>query len=363
MKNNLCYSTVAQLLPVSKSSHFQQSISIKANALLITPDPNEPISSQLEKTAINNLPKPSLLKNDLIQMYAGPSFNLVRAKNDNYCYGVRDPELAAVSVFMALSKQMDLYLELGLKRPKRPLSVVVNNPFVPDNAYFDAKHFEIHIGIGTGVSRGGLTKQIAFDLGVANHEFGHAIIFLQTGRADLPGKQGAAIHEGIADILGTLVMDYLNRIWHGKRIGKPFTAQDLKDDQRIIGKYALPPYGIRTQKTKKKAPADMVGEPHSDGMIIGSAIADLLVEIASQQGTDVEKQLRLFVKIMLLALALLPDWQITFADLLDTIIIADRRICAGKHRSIIEQCFATHGITSNTIKTISLIEWALGLTN
>ncbi len=363
MKNNLCLTTLAQLIKLDKSNKLNTKQRIKANALLLTPDQNKPISVQINKTTIGNLPDPTILKNKYFEMYTGAAIKPVCAKADNtYCYGVRDPELAAVSVFLALNRQIQIYLSLGLKYPRQPLPVIINNPFVVDNAYFDPKHYQMHIGVGSGVKHDGLTRNIAFDLGVANHEFGHAVVALQTGNGDLPGKEGEAINEAVADVLGALAMDYLSRSWYGEKSGQPFTVADLKNDRRIIGKYALPPFGIRSQKTNKKAPGDICGEPHADGLIVGSALADLLVEIASQPGTEIDKQLRIFIRMTLLALALMPDMQVSFIDLLRSMIIADKKISQGKYHLLIEQCFAKHGITLNTIKNLISISQSLETT-
>ncbi len=160
----------------------------------------------------------------------------------------------------------------------------------------------MHVGIGTGVEHGGLTKNIAYDLGVTNHEFGHTVVYMQTAGIELPGAQGAAINEALGDVLGTLVMDYMRRIWYEKIFGRPFTADDLKNDPRIIGKYAVPRFGIRTQKTSKRAPDDLTGERHADGLIIGSALADLLVGMATIQNAVLADQIKRFTQIILLAL-------------------------------------------------------------
>ncbi len=318
---------------------------IKANALLITPESNKIISRQISKTIISGLLNPKILCTEYFQMYISSLKNPVRAKADGtYCYGARDPELAAVSVFLSLTKQMELYLDLGLRKPKRPLSVIINDPFVPDNAQFQCQNYELHIGIGTGVQYGGLVRNMVYDLGVANHEFGHALVYLQTLGSDLPGKQGAAMHEAIADVLGTLVMDYLSRIWYAR---EQFTLSDLQNDPRIIGKYAVPPFGMRSHKNRKRL-EDIVGEAHEDGLIVGGALADLLVAMASQPNTILEDQIKLFCRMNLVALSLFTDLKANFKNLLRALIIADKHICLGKYRPVIEQCFSAHGIIFNT---------------
>ncbi len=227
--NNLCYSSSVDQF--SKDLYYVSKIKDtgpKAKALLITPDPALPISDQISTTIIKGLPDKQILKNEYLEMFTGLNANRVRAKSDGtYCYSPDDAEFAAVSVFLSLQKQMELYLSLGLRPPKQSLFVIVNDPLKPDNAYFTPSRYEIHIGIGSGVKHGGLTKNIAFDLSVVNHEFGHAAVFLQVPGGDLVGKLGSAINEAIGDVLGALVMDYLNRIWYAKQIGRSFYRAKL----------------------------------------------------------------------------------------------------------------------------------------
>jgi hypothetical protein len=316
-----------------------------AKALLCTPNPAQPISSQVSRTVIERLPDPRVLKNKYMAMFLGHDAKPVLAKADgSYCYGTKDPEFAAVSVFIALSNQFDLYARLGMRLPQQVISVFVNDPTVRDNAYFDPINYELHIGVGSGLRRGGLNKHIAFDLGVSNHEFGHNAVFLQTPGNDLPGPEGAAMHEATGDVLGTLVMDYLSRIWSAERLGQPFTAQQVANDRRVIGKYVLPPDGIRVQRNTKRTPNDLSGEPHNDGLIAGGAFADMLVGMATLPETILEDQIRLFAKINLTALALVPMHRVSFKDMLRAFIMADSLETGGKHRQLIEMSFAAHGI-------------------
>lgn len=329
-----------------RSSGICSRTGVNARALLSTPDPTRRISSQTSQVLVKELPNPAVLRNKYFAMFLGHERRPVFARHDGtYCYSVRDPEFAAVSVFLALNSQLNLYRELGMAAPERVLSVYVNDPTVPDNAYFDPINYEMRIGIGSGVKHRGLNKCIAFDLGVCNHEFGHNAVFLQAPGHDLPGREGAALHEATGDVLGTLVMDYLFRIRYARQLGKDFTREDLLKDRRLIGKYALPPYGLRSQLNTRRTPDDLIGQPHSDGLIAGGALADLLVAMSSAAGVDLEGQLKLFAKINLTALALVPMHKVSFKDMLRALITADQLETAGSYRKLIERCFAAHGIT------------------
>lgn len=313
-----------------------------ASALLCTPDPYKPITPQVSNVIIEQLSDPKILANKHFAMFVGSEYKAVTAKEDgSYCYGVTDPEFAAVSVFITLNRQLEFYAELGMKPLPRTVPVFVDDPLVSNNAYFDPVHFSMHIGVGSGLRRGGLNKHIAFDLGVSNHEFGHNAVFLQTPGNDLPGAEGAAMHEATGDVLGTLVMDYLSRI---SLAGEMFTAADIARDKRIIGKYVLPPHGIRRQQNAMRTPDDLTGDPHDDGMIAGGAFADVLVGMCTQPKTVLEEQIRLFAKINLTALALVPMHKVTFRDMLRAFLLADCLDANSLHRSLIEQSFANHGI-------------------
>lgn len=323
----------------------QQSAGLAAKVLLCTPNPSKRISLQVSRAIISSLPNPRILKNEYFAMFIGRERQAVFAKQDgSYCYNIKDPEFAAVSVFMALNRQLKLYINLGMNPPERVIPIYVNDPSVKDNAYFDPVLSEMHIGVGSGLKHKGLRKRIAFDLGVSNHEFGHSAVYLQTPGNDLPGKEGSALHEAMGDVLGTLVMDYLCRIWYAKDIGGAFSAADVVRDGRIIGRYAASPNGIRVQRNTKRMPDDMVGEPHTDGLIVGGALADLLESIATLPGTKLEDQIKLFAKINLMALALVPIHQVTFRDMLRALILADYHETGSELRELIENSFAAHGI-------------------
>jgi Zn-dependent metalloprotease len=329
------------------SRHFQLAqLGVLCRALLLTPDSSLPISAQTSMAFVSDHPAFPLLKNQYFEMLVGSQLAPIGQKSDgSYCYALQDSQFAAVSAFIALNRQLQFYLEMGLAHPGQSIKVVVDDEQVEDNAYFDSLRGEIHLGVGSGLKGRGLNKRIALDLGVINHEFGHAAIFWQAPANDLPGPEGAALHEAIGDVMGTLVMDYLCRIWYGNLIGRPFTSADLLRDPRMIGTYAMPPHGIRSQKNDRRAPQDMTGEPHTDGLIVGAALADTLVGMASLSANELEQQIKLYTRILLMAIALVPMGKVTFKDMLRAMIIADYEISGGLYREVIVKSFFTHGIS------------------
>lgn len=315
-----------------------------ARVFLRIPDPNTAIPKQVFDAVIDSLPDPKVLRNDNFIMYVGSSRTPVQAKSDGtFKYDPKDPEFSAVITFFALNAQFELMKKWGMKSNSRPIPVWVEDRSVSDNAYFDPEAYEIHIGVGSGLNRGGLNRYIAFDLGVSWHENGHHIVFLQTPGNDLPGSEGGAMHESVGDVLGDLLMDWWFQMTYAKQLGITFDVAAVEADSRIIGKFALPPNGIRIAKNKKRTPQDKTGEVHDDGEISGGAKADLCVALVKQYG--VAAGLELFGRTTLAALALMPAHRCTFRDLLNAYVTADQRLNNGANRAAIVKAFDDHGIT------------------
>lgn len=318
---------------------------VPCKVLLRIPDPNTPIAKQVYDQFIVNLPNPKVLADDDFIMYVGDKNHPVKAKADGtFNYAPTDPEFSAVVTYFALKAQFDLMKKWGMKPNTRAIPVIVeDNSGDTDNAYFDPEGYEIHILKGSGLKAGGLNRYIAFDLGVSWHENGHHIVFLQTPGKDLPGSEGGAMHESIGDVLGDLLMDWHFGDIYGAQLGHTLTVADVEADDRIIGKYALPPRGIRIAKNKKRTPQDKTGEVHDDGEISGGAKADLLVSLIKQLAA-VAPGLELFGRTTLGALALMPAHRCTFRDLLNAYVTADQRLNKGANRAAIVKAFDDHGI-------------------
>jgi hypothetical protein len=193
---------------------------------------------------------------------------------------------------------------------------------------------------------------IGFDLGVLWHENRHHQVYLQTPAHDLPGQEGGACNEATADVHGQLMMEYMFAIMFAAITKKPFTVKDIINDKRIIGMYAMPPNGIRSQRNTKTV-ADADGEVHDDGEIVGGAMADALqgyVEHADVASGKVkfEDALANYGKTGQLLLALAPTRAVRFTDWRRCQITADQQICAGTNRAAIEKAFDAHGISATS---------------
>lgn len=328
--------------------HFAKTAAkgVQMKTLYRVPNYKKLIADQVRDGVLDNLPDPTVLKNEYIQVFVGGTKNKpVKAKADGtFNYKDTDPEFPAVCVFLAVTKQMEHAVKLGLKKPANPIPVYVQDPGVRDNAYFDPSDPQLRGGVGSGLKRGGLNVLIALDLSVMWHECGHYIVFLQTPGNDLPGAEGGAMHESTGDLFA-LVMGYLFRIWYAKELGEKFGLADIKADRRVVGEYALPEDGIRIQRNTKKTPGDKTGEVHDDGLISGGAHADLVEALAVKAGEGKEEEAcNTFLAMYLQALSLVPAHKVTFRDMLRCLITADTNLNKGVNRKVIEDAHAAHGI-------------------
>lgn len=342
------------LIKTSITSPAQNAVNrIPVRTFLSIPDPKKKIADQVVDHFIETLPDPKVLKNHrfVMKVKSGRNWSEVNAKADGSYNFNPDTETAlfsAAAAFVALNEQFEFLEKLGMKKQTKPISVFMDDPSVTDNAYFDPENYEIHMGVGSGPRRG-LAKNIGWDLGVEWHENGHHVVMLQTPGADLPGDEGGAMHESTGDVLGQLVMDYLWGVNYGVRAaGAALTLDAIKKDPRIIGRYALPPNGIRIQRNTKKTPRDKTGEVHDDGLISGGAHADLLeamIDKAVGGGKTIADGVTDFARLNLAALVLVPAHRVRFVDMLQAMLTADGAIFSKAYKSLIEKAHSDHGIT------------------
>ena len=317
---------------------------VPARTFLRIPNPNKPISDQVHDALIEMLPDPTVLKNENITVYLGSMGKAVKAKADGtFKYDPSTPEFGCVITFFALNSQLAIFQKWGMTKPGKSIPCVVRDKSVSDNAYFDPEAVEMHLGIGSGLPNG-LNTNIDFDLGVGWHEAGHYVVYIQTPGKDLPGSEGGAGHEASGDYCD-LLMDFWFRLIYGKTMGSELTKDEVEKDPRIIGVYALPPDGIRKQKNTKRTPRDKTGEVHDDGEIVGGAMADVLVGLATRADVGLEESLTFAGKLFLAALSLVPAHKVMFKDILRAFVTADQTLSKGVNRKLIEKCFADHGIT------------------
>lgn len=342
------------MIRTSVSSKTQQAAidRVGVRTFLRIPDPKTPIAKQVVDHFVEGLPDKTVLKNQrfTVLVKEGGKWVEVKAQADgtfNFDPVKESSKFSAVVFMVACNEQYAFYESLGMKVQTRPIKVFIDDPDVTDNAYFDPENYEIHMGIGSGVKSGGLDTHITWDLGVEWHENGHHVVYLQTPGNDLPGSEGGAMHESTGDVLGQLVMEYLWGVRYAVQTGVTLTLDMIKNDARIIGRYALPPNGIRIQRNKKKTPKDKTGEVHDDGLISGGAHADLLEAVvvkAVADGRTILDGVTDFTRLYLAALALVPGHTVRFTDMLRAMKTADTQVFAGKYAAVIDKAHADHGI-------------------
>lgn len=341
------------LIRTSIAAPIQNAVNrIPVKCFLAIPDAKTPINKQVQDHFIESLPDPKVLKDHRFVLYVkdGRKWVEVNAKADgsfNFDSDKESSKFSAVVTYVALRAQYEFLEEHGMKKQDRPIKVFIDDPDVQDNAYFDPENYEIHMGVGSGAPFG-LTKHIAFDLGVEWHENGHHVVYLQCPGQDLPGSEGGAMHESTGDVVGQLVMQYLWGALYGKQIGDELTVAKIKADPRIIGAFAMPPNGIRKQRNKKTV-KNKTGEVHDDGEISGAAHADLLEAIIDNVvtgGGTIIDGVTDFCKLYLAALALVPAHTVKFVDMLRAMETADATLFSGKYKTLIVKAHADHGIVA-----------------
>lgn len=346
------------LIRTSIASPIQNAVNrIPVKCFLSIPSAKKPIPQQVQDHFIESLPDPSVLKDHRFILYVmeGRKWVEVKAQKDgsfSFDSEKESSKFSAVVTYVALRAQYEFLESLGMKKQDRPIKVYIDDPAVQDNAYFDPENYEIHMGVGSGGGFG-LTKHIAFDLGVEWHENGHHVVFLQCPGKDLPGDEGGAMHESTGDVLGQLVMQYLWGALYGKQIGDELTVAKIQADPRIIGAFAMPPNGIRKQRNKKSAKRKS-GEVHDDGEISGAAHADLLeamIVSTVNGGGSIQDGVTAFAKLYLAALALVPAHTVRFVDMLRAMKTADTTLFSGKYNAMIVKAHADHDIVESAATT------------
>ena len=310
----------------------------------LEPDAKVALSKQLIDYTIADLPDPTRLENKRFKMMVKTSgeWEVVRAKADgSFKYDIDTPEFEAVIVFVALNEGVAKQEEWGMTPFDKPLPVYVHDEDVPDNAYADPINFESHIGVGSGAPNG-LRRFIGYDKMVEIHEVcGHIMVTIMTPGRDLPGKQGAGMHEDTGDTFAVL-FTYTDHVKFAKRLKKPYGVADVQKDDRVVGPYSLDG-GIRVQRNTKKTPQDETGEPHDDGLISGGADCDAL-EAVIVKLDDIDKGAETFGRIKIAAMALVPAHKVLFKDMLRAMISADETLNKGVNRKELVKAFGDHGI-------------------
>jgi hypothetical protein len=316
-----------------------------AKVFLRVPDYKVDVLKQIFQTRLEDMPDAKVLKDIVFKMFIldNSRWQLVKPDaNGGYEFNEGTDQFSAVVAYFALSEMRKRFEKLGFRVVRTPIPVKVNDPQTPDNAFMvpDLNQPEMHIGVGTGVEGGGLTKMIVYCIDVEWHELFHWLITIQTPGNDLTGADGAAMHEGLADI-GAWLMGWLFLLDHASVLGVKVTRQDIANDLRTIGEFCMPPNGIRQQKNHKTT-KQKTGEPHDDGEIIGGAVSDFFAEFITNSKGELVDAIEACVKMMAQMLAVMPAKRPLFTDALRGLISADLNENKGANRATIEKSFKDH---------------------
>jgi hypothetical protein len=319
-----------------------------ARVLLRIPNYKVDILKQIFQVRLDEMPDPTVLKEAVFKMFTleKSRWQLVKPDaNGGYEFDVGTNSFAATVAYHALSQMRRRFEKLGFRVVRTPIPVKVNDPQTPDNAFMvpEIESPEMHIGVGTGVANGGLTEWIALCIDVEWHELFHWLIAIQTPGNDLPGEEGADMHEGLADT-GAWLFGWLFLIANADVLGVKVTRQDIANDVRKIGEYCMPPNGIRQQKNTKTM-KDKTHEPHDDGEIIGGAVTDFFADFIAGSSGELVDAIEACVKMLAQMLALMPAKRPLFTDALRGLISADLSLNKGANRAMIEKSFKAHLIT------------------
>ena len=316
-----------------------------AKVFLRVPDYKIDVLKQIFQTRLDEMPDPSVLKDIVFKMMILNNSRWSLVKPDakgGFEFDEGSDKFSAVVAYFALSEMRKRFEKLGFRVVRTPIPVKVNDPQTPDNAFMVPvlTQPEMHIGVGTGVDGGGLTKMIVYCIDVEWHELFHWLITIQTPGNDLDGAEGASMHEGLSDI-GAWLMGWLFLLDHATQLGVKVTRQDIANDLRKIGEFCMPPNGIRQQKNHKTT-KQKTGEPHDDGEIIGGAVSDFFAEFISNSKGELVDAIEACVKMMAQMLAVMPAKRPLFTDALRGLISGDLNENKGANRALIEKSFKDH---------------------
>lgn len=325
-----------------------------ANVFLREPDYKVDLLKQIFQTRLDNLPDPKVLKDEVFKMFVLNKSRWQLVKPDaqgNFAFAEGTDSFSAVVALFALTKMRQRFEKLGFRVVRTGIPVKIADPQTPDNAFMVPVLLqpEMHIGVGTGVENGGLTKMIAYCISVEWHELFHWLITIQTPGNDLDGEEGADSHEGLSDVAAWL-MGWLFLLDHATILGIKVNRQDIVNDLRKIGEYCMPPNGIRQQKNTKTT-KQKTHEPHDDGEIIGGAVSDFFADFIGASKGELVDDIEACVTMMAQMLAVMPAKRPLFTDVLRGLISADLNMHKGVNRAMIEKAFKAHLIVlsgSNT---------------
>ena len=210
---------------------------------------------------------------------------------------------------------------LGFSIYARPIPVHAH--YMADcNAFYSSSDLGLHFGDGDEPYCVGASVDSAEEGDIILHEYGHALLDEQ-----VPGiytLEGAAIHEGFADLVAALFYFNANPAW----------------DAACVGEWGLGPNPgcVRRVDGTKHYPEDLVGEPHADGEIWSGAIWEVFQDLGGNVAAR-DKVTRL-----LLEGNYYLDPSSGLPDAADGVVSADQALYGGADVPLLEAVFDARGL-------------------
>lgn len=272
--------------------------------------------------------------------------------DQDYTYPVTDPRFTEAMAYYHINVVHDRWRSFGFKKLNRQIPVFVNVASPSgggfDNAFYTRGGQAPFRNGAIVMGAGKIFENFGHDADVYYHEYGHAVLdfakprLIEAFESNYPN----AFHEGFSDVSSSAITgnSKLAEFALRNRSTGRFAGRELENNNRFPQNVVLRGFGR--------------SESHYTGLIFGGAWWDLQKQIGRDKAQS----------ILYRSLAILPN-ELTFFDIRNSMIAADRRSNGGANAAAIEAAFAEHGIDGDdpgqkgTISFLGLKTAKLNLSN
>ncbi len=257
-------------------------------------------------------------------------FTTAAEVDEDYTYVDTDSKFTEAMAYYHINVVHDRWRSFGFKKLERQIPVFVNIVTASgegfDNAFY-TRGLEPAVRKGAIVmGSGNFFENFGHDADVYYHEYGHAVLdrakpgFFEA----LETNYAHAFHEAFSDISASAITgnSKLGELALRSRSNGEFRGRNLENNNRY-------PQNVIDKRFGRS-------ESHYTGLIIGGAWWDLQKTIGRDDAQ----------RILYKSLSFLPD-EMTFFDLRDAMLTADRRDSGGANETAILNAFEKHGITGD----------------
>jgi hypothetical protein len=244
-------------------------------------------------------------------------------------YPPTDRRFAQVMAYAHLDRFAAYLDALGFQPRLKTIEAHVN-AFEELNAYYDGRTGALYYGFDRHF-------RAADDADALLHEYGHAVVdgtapWLM--RADT--RYEAALHEGYADYLAC---SFTADAYMAEALYQALFEEYGMDAVASIG--YDPRHPGRRCDNARRWPKDVTEDPHVTGMIVSGALWDL--RVAAVAAHDADEGPRVADRLALTALRYLGQRNNDPQDVLEALLVADRRLKTGL-KDTITTAFEGHGV-------------------